>query len=751
MKRFMAVMMAVMMVGGLFACSKEKGPKGGGSGNFAAGMENAASTSSSQYMEYMYDDENGKNLNQAAASGSLIYANNQSAVKTKLNAQLKASLAEHMGAPGDRNSANWWERADVDQDALFDYVRSTEGQALLDAYYGVKKKSAGGGFGNWSVSMGGDINLSSFSLDSFFLDIDGGNEAQDNSEVTGRLQQIMNKLNEICQSLQTIQNSIHNLERQLYNIQVFVTGEKLEEARNEMQGFLVEVSTITGLDYSYRAQMIKDFILKKYEKMYLDAYDSAVARTAAMNARPENTVKIPFKMMLEDIVFIRQMSLLRLTFASSVFHGNELLQYRANVARVDLLKAKDLKNSINAAYNQVADKDYLVEAFSLVMSWEIILRAHIEQIYEPDPNNVEGATLEEGSNLANGFGTFGDSSIETANIGYALADTTGTLIMSRDDFAYGQILSGMFDPNPSGNFDSGKYMRIVVNGKNITDPNGLGLVPIAVNFAEGVQNPLKYQCYIDPMSGQFTLPRPSYWSRCESVANLVNAEIRDDSNLPTVSGLLDDFSPQMFGNGVYLHTWTGGYATKSGTLMPFGSKRGSESGTVSYWGAVEMQTAMWSALGCYVRTTIGNVTLTQSGHNNPYTRTLNLSIGSYTVSCPIGNGHVYLCWDKQKRLEGNKSVRVFMNGVEVLSATQDIEPGQISISMLASYARPDGVCDGWANSYLDNLMIWNHVVSENPAWLYNNGVGREDALHIIYGVYNNYRPQTVSVGYYYVR
>lgn len=60
---------------------------------------------------------------------------------------------------------------------------------------------------------------------------------------------------------------------------------------------------------------------------------------------------------------------------------------------------------------------------------------------------------------------------------------------------------------------------------------------------------------------------------------------------------------------------------------------------------------------------------------------------------------------------------------------------------------------GGASAHLDNLVIWDHVVSENPSWLYNGGVGRENALHYMYGA-PDYRPKLTGpnngVGYYYL-
>ena len=61
--------------------------------------------------------------------------------------------------------------------------------------------------------------------------------------------------------------------------------------------------------------------------------------------------------------------------------------------------------------------------------------------------------------------------------------------------------------------------------------------------------------------------------------------------------------------------------------------------------------------------------------------------------------------------------------------------------------------------YLDNLKIWNHVVTEDPEFEWNGGAGRENALHEMYGRDDDdpeydYRPKLTGpdggVGYYYL-
>ena len=35
---------------------------------------------------------------------------------------------------------------------------------------------------------------------------------------------------------------------------------------------------------------------------------------------------------------------------------------------------------------------------------------------------------------------------------------------------------------------------------------------------------------------------------------------------------------------------------------------------------------------------------------------------------------------------------------------------------------------GYSKVEIDNLKVWDYVVSEDPSWLYNEGAGRENAL-----------------------
>ena len=71
------------------------------------------------------------------------------------------------------------------------------------------------------------------------------------------------------------------------------------------------------------------------------------------------------------------------------------------------------------------------------------------------------------------------------------------------------------------------------------------------------------------------------------------------------------------------------------------------------------------------------------------------------------------------------------------------------------------IYQGYSESriYISNMKLWDHVVENDPEWIYNSGSGIEDALHVIYGPINDYQPNLVEdtnnpsnsggVGYYF--
>ena len=114
--------------------------------------------------------------------------------------------------------------------------------------------------------------------------------------------------------------------------------------------------------------------------------------------------------------------------------------------------------------------------------------------------------------------------------------------------------------------------------------------------------------------------------------------------------------------------------------------------------------------------------------------------------------HVYIVWDKNKTLSGNtKTVRVWMNGTEILNT--DVALTWQPDLQMSGYMGDRGDGSNAFDCYLDNIKWWDFVVAEDPSWEYNSGIGREDALNIIYSSKNEYKPvlnieNNSGVGYY---
>jgi len=115
--------------------------------------------------------------------------------------------------------------------------------------------------------------------------------------------------------------------------------------------------------------------------------------------------------------------------------------------------------------------------------------------------------------------------------------------------------------------------------------------------------------------------------------------------------------------------------------------------------------------------------------------------------------HMLVIWDNKKNLSDGKSIRIYINGNEVMSSKSDL-PDFSDFSMKFQIKNEtESINNVEVTSFfcIDNIQIWNDVVTEDPNIFYNNGYGREDALHAIYGPENGYKPSNVGVGYHYVR
>lgn len=349
----------------------------------------------------------------------------------------------------------------------------------------------------------------------------------------------------------------------------------------------------------------------------------------------------------------------------------------------------------------------------------------------------EEIQLESVSDYANGEGYFG--------AGHAMFKSDYNAFIEDTDFFYDEELDGSgthsidaYDDSASGAFAVTKYMRIVHAGTNLSQAP-YSLVPVAKDLSVAGINPPADEMWIDPLRGKFTLPRPTYWSKCETVAGIINAEITTGTVTGSNTSYLGTTAAK-FGDGVYTNpaTAVGNFIN----IQPFGTSTPlTNKGTVSVWiknafggsGTVQFGISASAMTLAFLE----NHQINGSRINNAAITYDNLAWTSMT--------HLYVVWDKDAGLTSGKSVRIFANGVEYVPYSSAFVVGSkyLNIYLYTSHSA--------AYTVMDNLKVWNHVVSEDPSWEYNSGTGREDALHAIYGSGNGYKPSLTApggVGYY---
>jgi hypothetical protein len=380
-------------------------------------------------------------------------------------------------------------------------------------------------------------------------------------------------------------------------------------------------------------------------------------------------------------------------------------------------------------------------------------------------------TLEDACNADDGFGTFGD--VDGAGfyrIGQILRTDEGRLLYDmfpEDESGNSVFLDDIFDRGTGGEFAPETYLRIVHDGINVLQ--GLGLHPVKKILFGSLISPPKNQCYIDLMYGMFLLPRPVYWSRCESDDSVRVPEIYLEGYLPSINRAGTVYEGK-FGSGWGKGSIVWDYSQTQ--VYPFGDTVADfmEQGTISVWWKPVSVSQNLSMLYVYLT---GETYITLSLNSWGSLNELSIYAGAedpvVTETGMITSGqwnHVYVIWDSDgfDQDTGNH-IKVFVNN----------GPGAVTAASIVGYPRISvGVMSGFniggGSSAIDNLKVWNHVVSESPEWEYHPdtegaGLGRENALHEIYGAdadpAYDYRPRLMrsddgndanegGVGYYYM-
>ena len=123
-------------------------------------------------------------------------------------------------------------------------------------------------------------------------------------------------------------------------------------------------------------------------------------------------------------------------------------------------------------------------------------------------------------NLAAGW--FGATAQEQ---GRTLRRADGTPLLEIPGLSWGDAITHLMDLNSEGPLAEGKYLRLVVNGKNVAAPDGMNLTPVLKRLTV-TETPPAGKCYIDPLLGRFVLPRPLLWSSMDSIYEVYSPRIK---------------------------------------------------------------------------------------------------------------------------------------------------------------------------------------------------------------------------------
>jgi hypothetical protein len=330
------------------------------------------------------------------------------------------------------------------------------------------------------------------------------------------------------------------------------------------------------------------------------------------------------------------------------------------------------------------------------------------------------------------------------------------------DFIYNEALDGtgpnainIFDTEDAGALASGKYIRLLHNDVNVMSEylnDGLNLTPVAKLIDNYWENPEKTECWIDPIQSYVVFPRPTFWSKCDSLQALTKDYILavTTPKIYTQNLVVNNVNVK-FNKGLQLYNEIyGQHGTFS--FYPYGNSSAgihTQTGTLSVWMQVACLNSFQNSV--YVKFILAynayiilyNFARTDKSYAALYVN--NIQVDLYDTLELLNISHFYVVWDSNKTLYNNSSIRVFINGVERLKTSENILIAEPYIEG-SLYNNPVGICE----ILLDNLKMWRHMLTEDPAWEYNDGIGRENNLHYIYGLNANYQPNLLAAYYSYL-
>jgi len=397
-----------------------------------------------------------------------------------------------------------------------------------------------------------------------------------------------------------------------------------------------------------------------------------------------------------------------------------------------------------------------------------------------------GDYVEPASNVDKAYGEFGDpiQSLKKSD-GSNLMEGVDYNNDSRLDITGGDNVD-IYDDNDSGAFDALKYFRIINDGENVTKSSG-GTLNLNLKIRAKTLGPegIKYpppsdECYLDPRSGKFLLPRPIWWAKGEDLSEIeadgtpqLGAGLGGYYNITRTAGAYGSFSVANAKLGKGFRCYAGcpnaGWKYQTNYIYPMGQiNRDHSKGAMSLWIFGDKDYDSPTDLG-WSETRIrivgpsypSNVFEIYILPRNLFTSDLevqcNVNVNGATVATVNGSAgwhHYYIVWDTAGSLKsGTARLVIYRDGVEIASSNISAD---LSTSWIQAYQNVQ-IYDDTCYSIIDNWKIWTDIAKglDSPTWIYNleNGGSIDTALHPMYGSSNNYEPvledASSGVGYYY--
>ncbi len=365
-----------------------------------------------------------------------------------------------------------------------------------------------------------------------------------------------------------------------------------------------------------------------------------------------------------------------------------------------------------------------------------------------------------------GDGWFGYTVNERGRI---LRLTDGSSIIDSSGLTWGDSLRELMDLKMEGPLDQGKCLRLIVNGKNVAAPDGMNLNPVLKKLYEA-DTPPPGQCYVDPVLGRFVLPRPVFRCRMDTLKEIYNPTIKPAGS-ETILTIEDNASPL--------------YNNESGHILKLYNRTTSENLDIANFNGSRLKYSDLSLekdTGLCINFSFRwNYEILNEVQSDNLEYTARVSFDFFGFRFVVKNGSSYFGNDRYsfnntlfdsiielsdglmdvwliREFNNNENkIKLIVDSEIIYYQTYELTTESIDFHNLVHIGSdiinkmddPD-IESVESELYIDDVQVWYLSDAVTQPWLYNNGEGRMDALHPIYGAEYDYRPQQVSAVYYHV-